>query len=1212
MVTWRQHSGNFENPINPEYEQEARLVEQARAGSERAFSALLARYQQPVFRLIFYLVGEEDDARDLARIALKHALLHMPRVPSGFSIRPWLLRVAVLVALDAVRERSESPQQLLETLQLPAPPQTPKIVDADPTMDDTMVLGVAVRHLAQHPANAIADAWDSLPIEIERELIRRLLSGLPEGDAELLALGVVGQVPTRDLAALAGTSQRSIRRRIARALILFQSRYHEVRQEALPPGPAAPELPRAAGTSPLEAARRGLAQAGERVRRGFQGAQVETNTSDAQERLETLRQADLPSAVTAATTGNDAASHRSSVDNAVDSPPSLIDASDVSSAATIVTTTMDQQAISGSFDTTTWENWTAPVPTLDTVELATVSLPVAESEAGMELPTVHEMPTEVLAALPEIPSEELVHNSLEDTQAEPAFVEPRNTIDADRHLAQVAPFGEDPGATMVAALSPSFDFDHQFVERDTHTGHLAMPTLLEPAEVAAETTLVAAPVAADIPAETRPAVDDTPVAAPELFAPEAPETAEIAASEADADASTYTPPLAVETDNTSSETVSSGMAEDSLPVAIPVLAALPDSDAAAGSAEPSDAILPVDEGKVAYPATLPEIGAEALVEIPANATTDFGESPPELPGSDEASDAESLGVMTEAATEEPVAEDASAMDVSAEEPPADLPVFAAPVEPLVAEYAPDATQGAAEPATDEPDVAMHSSLEQPTDEEDLGEASPIPNPTITTTNTAEETAAPVAVPSFAASQIASEARKDMPLDGTMILSESGEDDAEYTPLAHPVLISEPSEEMAFVNNGSVDAIAEEAPMVVETLPTESATDAGNLLHGNADSSVEATVSDAELPTNLQETADAEPIEDIADAAPATAIHAQATSFPSEITESPAFAAREEPFAEEPEPAEIAEPAFAMETVSTGSDVAPVVDVGQPSEADMVPVALNQAEPADAAPAAEMLPAQPIVAEPLAAESAPEFNHYHEASTSEDNADRELTIASHAEAETPAATTELAAADTAEAKNAPFPEPDIPATTEGIVDPTEPEPTPLTMPQRSGHTVVMPPTQRADYLARHQPNWVDAGDLSGFAGVHLAAPSEDERGEYAAPTVPTAGIINLDEQANSNAAHAGATNQQGDDEDMVFDLADLAGLAHPEVAAMASPTANNADAEAVPVTVPDAEDVATDAQAEVAPIETPPGSRTRTPTRPMPRLERDITDPPHEW
>ncbi len=304
-MTWRQYGGSFDNPINPEYEQEARLVEQSRAGSERAFSALLARYQQPVFRLILYLVGDEEEARELTRISIKNALLHMPSVPSGYSIRPWLLRVAVLVALDAVRERGQTPEDLLLSVQLPAPAGPPRIVDADPADSETMSLKVAEINAARQHETALADPWEELPLETERELIRLLLAGLPEGDAELLALGVVGQVPTRDLSALAGTSQRSVRRRIARALILFQSRYNSVRTEALPeakaPKPEPKELPpsrtTATPSSPLvERARKGLADATELVRRGLQSVRQGMGVADAEERLRALRTSEVPPA----------------------------------------------------------------------------------------------------------------------------------------------------------------------------------------------------------------------------------------------------------------------------------------------------------------------------------------------------------------------------------------------------------------------------------------------------------------------------------------------------------------------------------------------------------------------------------------------------------------------------------------------------------------------------------------------------------------------------------------------------------------------------------------------------------------------------------------------------------------------------------------------------------------------------------------------------
>jgi DNA-directed RNA polymerase specialized sigma24 family protein len=354
-VTWHQPMGSFDNPINPEYEQEARLIEQSRAGSERAFSALLARYQQPVFRLIFFLVGDEDEARDLTRVALKHALHRLPRVPAGFSIRPWLLRVAALVALDAVRARSESAEALVASLQLPPPAGPPAIVDADPP-GGRQEFDVALQQLEDDPRGAIADAWDRLPLDIERELVRRLLATMPETDAEMLALGVVGQVPTRELAAMVGTSQRSIRRRIARALIMFQSEFLSVSALALPAAPAAKELPPAAfPASPVETARRGFNDVAERVRRGIQGVRQGFGSVEAQERLQSLRAEDVP---TANLVGRDVRPA-----NVSDEPTVIVPATpgETQPVPTVIIPPMPERAAPPD-ESATWNAWPVPEP----------------------------------------------------------------------------------------------------------------------------------------------------------------------------------------------------------------------------------------------------------------------------------------------------------------------------------------------------------------------------------------------------------------------------------------------------------------------------------------------------------------------------------------------------------------------------------------------------------------------------------------------------------------------------------------------------------------------------------------------------------------------------------------------------------------------------------------------------------------------------------
>ncbi len=530
-MTWRQYGGNFDNPINPEFEQEARLVEQSRAGSERAFSALLARYQQPVFRLILYLVGDEEEARDLTRIAVKNALLHMPSVPTGFSIRPWLLRVAVLVALDAVRERSESPEALLASLQLPAPPRSPRIVDADPADSDTMILGVAqLESLADNPETTIADAWDTLPLDVERELIRRLLAGLPEGDAELLALGVVGQVPTRDLAALAGTSQRSVRRRIARALILFQSRYQGVRTEALPPAPETKELPShtsATRTGPLvDAAKRGLTEANNLVRRGVQGIRTGFGSVDAQERLQTLRASNVPpagvvpSAPNPAPEAYDAPPEREATmppaavyEELPTSPSALLAEPETTEPLSVVTaeTWLDEEdATPGTFDPQSYANWTVPVPSMEMPDLGTTALPIvfAEEPITERLPVVTpEAPAETvpLATIAEVPVSAEVASQPELTQpAAPAAEMTTSIRPAAQEEAEMP--ATPPTATPSRALPRFGPPPEEVIVGTPPRDEPALPTA-EESPITAEDFTIPAPVGS--PVEATLVLDET-------------------------------------------------------------------------------------------------------------------------------------------------------------------------------------------------------------------------------------------------------------------------------------------------------------------------------------------------------------------------------------------------------------------------------------------------------------------------------------------------------------------------------------------------------------------------------------------------------------------------------------------------------------------------------------------------------------------------------
>ena len=84
---------------------DADLVRAARAGSRQAFDRLVARHAADVVRTAYVIVGDPDDANDVAQDAFISAYRglagYQPTAPFG----AWLHRIAVNRAYDYVRRR---------------------------------------------------------------------------------------------------------------------------------------------------------------------------------------------------------------------------------------------------------------------------------------------------------------------------------------------------------------------------------------------------------------------------------------------------------------------------------------------------------------------------------------------------------------------------------------------------------------------------------------------------------------------------------------------------------------------------------------------------------------------------------------------------------------------------------------------------------------------------------------------------------------------------------------------------------------------------------------------------------------------------------------------------------------------------------------------------------------------------------------------------
>ncbi len=84
---------------------DAELVEQALAGSERAYAELLRRFERPVFTLVLRMVRDRSLAEDLAQEAFLKAFDKLPSYDPGRKLSSWLFKIAHNTAIDHLRRR---------------------------------------------------------------------------------------------------------------------------------------------------------------------------------------------------------------------------------------------------------------------------------------------------------------------------------------------------------------------------------------------------------------------------------------------------------------------------------------------------------------------------------------------------------------------------------------------------------------------------------------------------------------------------------------------------------------------------------------------------------------------------------------------------------------------------------------------------------------------------------------------------------------------------------------------------------------------------------------------------------------------------------------------------------------------------------------------------------------------------------------------------
>jgi RNA polymerase sigma-70 factor (ECF subfamily) len=168
----------------------------ARRQDPAAFEALVRRHQAPVYNFCLRMLGQADDAADVAQETFVQLYSHLGRLDEREPLAPWLFRVARNRCIDIIRRRRTVPLRVTD--------------DSGETS------------LASDPADEAP-----LPEEmVERADLQRVLSAaiaeLPPAYAEVVALRYASDRSFAEIAAILDCDEGAARVRFHRAKALLR------------------------------------------------------------------------------------------------------------------------------------------------------------------------------------------------------------------------------------------------------------------------------------------------------------------------------------------------------------------------------------------------------------------------------------------------------------------------------------------------------------------------------------------------------------------------------------------------------------------------------------------------------------------------------------------------------------------------------------------------------------------------------------------------------------------------------------------------------------------------------------------------------------------------------------------------------------------------------------------------------------------------------
>lgn len=167
------------------------LVVNWQAGSQEAFSTLVQRHQQRVFRLLFRMLGDRDEAEDLTQETFLNLHRHGKRFRRESRFSTFVYRVAVNVALNRRRSLGRKRAHMNA------------LVDSQKTGENL-------------PNSPVGPEASALSRELQHQVQNAISSLSPGLRAPLVLYDIEGR-PYSEIATILGVAQGTVKSRIHRA-----------------------------------------------------------------------------------------------------------------------------------------------------------------------------------------------------------------------------------------------------------------------------------------------------------------------------------------------------------------------------------------------------------------------------------------------------------------------------------------------------------------------------------------------------------------------------------------------------------------------------------------------------------------------------------------------------------------------------------------------------------------------------------------------------------------------------------------------------------------------------------------------------------------------------------------------------------------------------------------------------------------------------------